>query len=376
MKQYIYADNAATTQMDKNAYDAMTPYLIDDYGNASQPYAFARYPKKALQEARETIASCIGASPNEIYFTSGGTESDNWVIKGVASSDGNKRLIVTSSFEHHAVLNSCNAMERIGNQIVYVQPSKEGIITVDALKKQLKSKADLVSVMMVNNELGTIQPIEELCAYAHSKGTLFHTDAIQAVGHMPINVKELNVDYLSASAHKFNGMKGCGFLYMREGSKIIPYVDGGLQERGYRAGTENIAGIVAMATALRNNCDLLQENINKIKEMERRLLDMLSATGFAFIRNGGDRTLPGLISLSFPGIDGEVILHRMDLMGICISTGSACNSKDTEVSHVLKAIKLEEKYAKGTIRISLGKYNTQEDVEKIVIALEKILKSV
>lgn len=366
MKHYVYADNAATTKMDKVAFEAMTPYLFEEYGNASQLYAFARTPKKALREAKEVIASCIGASPNEIFFTSGGTESDNWAIKCVAMSDEGNHTIITSSFEHHAVLHSCAAMEKQGHRIIYLKPEKTGEISPDVLKKEITEDTKLVSVMYANNEIGSIQPIKDLTDIAHEKGALFHTDAVQAVGHIPIDVKELGIDYLSASAHKFNGMKGCGFMYMKSGRELPPYLDGGSQEHGYRAGTENIAGIVAMAAALKNNCDQISDNQKYIRSLENVLLSRLSATGISYVRNGGDKTLPGLVSLSFLNADGEAILHRMDLMGISISTGSACNSKDTEISYVLKAVGLDEKYARGTIRISLGKYNTYDDVEKIV----------
>ncbi len=374
MKQYVYADNAATTKIDKDAYDAMIPYILEEYGNASQPYAFSRNPKRALQEARETIASCIGASPEEIIFTSGGTESDNWAIKSAVSSCEKNKRIITSAFEHHAVLYSFTTMERYGCQAEYLQPDCNGEVTVEELSRRVKDGTSFVSIMLANNEIGSIQPIKALCEYAHSQGALFHTDAVQAVGHIKIDVKELDIDFLSASAHKFNGIKGCGFLYIRKGCRLLPYIDGGAQEFGNRAGTENIPGIICMATALKNNCRCLKENQERIKDLEVCLLKGLSEEGIEYVRNGGENTLPGLISLSFPGADGEAILHRMDLMGICVSTGSACNSKDTEISHVLKAIGLEEKLARGTIRISLGKNNTLEDVEKIVSALKKILK--
>lgn len=374
MKQYVYADNAATTQVDKIAVDAMMPYLFEEYGNASQPYAFSRTPKKALQEAREQVADCIGASPDEIFFTSGGTESDNWAIKGIAMSGEGNHTIITSSFEHHAVLHSCAALEREGHKVIYLKPEKTGEISPDTLRREITEGTKLISVMCVNNEIGSIQPIKELSDIAHENGAMFHTDAVQAVGHVDIDVQCLGIDMLSASAHKFNGMKGCGFLYVRKGCRLPSYADGGAQESGRRAGTENIPGIVAMAAALKNNCDHLDENRKKIKVLENELLSRLKETGISFIRNGGTNTLPGLISLSFPGADGEAILHRMDLLGICISTGSACNSQDTEISHVLKAIDLDEKYAKGTIRVSLGKYNSSEDVEKIVKGLEKILR--
>jgi cysteine desulfurase len=374
LKQHIYADNAATTQLNRGAFEAMVPWLLDEYGNASQPYTFARKPKKALTEAREIIAECIKALPEEIYFTSGGTESDNWAIKGSAFADPDKRATITSAFEHHALLRPCEAIERLGFPVAYLMPTADGIITNEALSGMISNTTRLVSVIYANNEIGTIQPIKELCDLAHFHGALFHTDAVQAIGHIEIDVQKLGIDMLSASAHKFNGPKGTGFLYIRKGMKLLPYADGGAQERRYRAGTENIASIVGMAEALKENCGKLKNNIAHVKTLELRLLKELRETNISFVRNGGENTLPGLISLSFSGADGEAILHRMDLMGISISTGSACNSVDTEISHVLKAIQLEEKLAKGTIRISLGKNNTEDEVDCIAGALKKILR--
>lgn len=373
MRKLIYVDNAATTQMDTAAFEAMRTFLIDEYGNASQPYSFARKPKKALQDARETIASCIGALPEEIFFTSGGTESDNWAIKGSALLNAHKHATVTSAFEHHAVLHPCEALERSGYPVTYMWPSREGYITSEILKKYITNQTYLTSVMFANNEIGTVQPIKELCAVAHENGSLFHTDAVQAVGHVSVNVHDIDVDMLSASAHKFNGPKGVGFLYIRNGVKVMPYTDGGAQESGLRAGTENVAGIVGMAVALKNNCDVLEENTKYVARLESKLIDMLDNSSIEYTRNGGKSRLPGLLSLSFPGSDGETILHRLDLTGICISTSSACNSRSTEISHVLQAIQLEDIYAKGTIRISLGKANTEEEVEAIFKALARIL---
>lgn len=373
MAQHIYADNAATTKLDKVAFEAMAPWLLDEYGNASQPYAFARKPKKALVEARVIIAECIGALPEEIYFTSGGTESDNWVIKSSAFFDSEKRGMITSAFEHHAVLHSCAAIERLGYPVAYMCPTAEGYITSEILEKYITDDTRLVSVMFANNEIGSIQPIRELCEKAHAHGALFHTDAVQAVGHVKINVHELGVDFLSASAHKFNGPKGIGFLYIRRGIELQPYADGGAQENAHRAGTENVASVVGMATALKANCDSLAQNKQLLLKLEQKLVARLNEVGTAYKRNGGKNRLPGLMSLSFPGKDGEAILHRMDLIGISISAGSACNSLNTEISHVLQAIHLDENYAKGTVRISLGKNNTEEEVEKITAALAKIL---
>lgn len=370
----IYADNAATTKLDIEAFDAMKLFSLDDYSNPSQQYSSSRGSKKALQNSREIIAACINAEPEEIYFTSGGTESDNWAIKGSAFSDYDKRAAITSAFEHHAILRSCAAIEKLGYPVVYLQPTCDGYITPETLEKYITDKIRLVSVMFANNEIGSLQPIKKLCEIAHSHGALFHTDAVQAVGHIKINVRELDIDMLSASAHKFNGPKGVGFLYVKKGVRIDPLLSGGSQEMSHRAGTENVAGIVGMAKALENNCKAMSENIAHILALEQLLLDQLNKFGIKYIRNGGKNILSGLLSLSFEGFSGETILHRMDLKGICISTGSACDSVNTQMSHVLRAIRLDETLAKGTIRISLGKYNTMKDVLKISNVLASILQ--
>ena len=372
MKQLIYADNAATTKLDKHAFEKMLPWLRDEYANASQPYSFARKTRKAVNEARETIAVAINALPEEIYFTSGGTESDNWVIKGSECSKLNNREIITSSIEHHAIINACTAIEAKGDTVVYLPSSKTGVITPESLKENISDNTNLVSVMFSNNEIGTIEPIKELAEIAHEYDALFHTDAVQAIGHVPIDVQLLGVDMLSASAHKFNGPKGVGFLYIRKGTVIKPLIDGGLQESGRRAGTENVAGIVGMASALSENCKRMEENAGHIKLLENKLLELISELNF--IRNGDINHVPGNLSLSFKGADGETLLHRMDLKGICISTGSACDSVNTQISHVIKAIGIPNEYAKGTIRISLGKDNTLEEINQIAAALISILK--
>lgn len=372
MEQLIYADNAATTKLDIDAFEAMKPYLLTEYGNASQPYSFARPAKKALKDARETIARCIGALPEEIYFTSGGTESDNWAIKGSVFTDENKRATITSQIEHHAILNACASIERLGYPVAYLPVDATGTVAVDSLNTFITDRTRLVSVMFSNNEIGSIQPIQDLCSIAHEHGALFHTDAVQAVGHIKINVHGLGIDMLSSSAHKFNGPKGIGFLYIYKGTQISSLNDGGSQEFGMRAGTENVASIIGMAVALKKNCDEMEKTTSRIKQLEKLLIDGLN--GMEYRRNGSPNHVPGNISLSFPGFDGEAILHRMDLCGISISTGSACDSVNTQISHVLKAIDLDEVYAKGTIRISLGKYNTDEDAIEIAKALRKIVK--
>lgn len=368
----IYADNAATTKLDIDAFEAMKPFFMEEYGNASQPYSFSRVAKKALKDARMTIADCIGALPEEIYFTSGGTESDNWVIKGIMSY-GDHRAVVTSAFEHHAVLRACKHIERFGYPIKYVYPTKAGFVTLESLRNVITDQIKLVSVMMANNEIGTIQPIKELCSLAHECGALFHTDAVQAVGHVPINVHELGVDFLSSSAHKFNGPKGIGFLYICKGAKIEPFSDGGTQEFGMRAGTENIASIVGMAAALKKNCSEMEAICTHLLELENIILGALDASSIVYQRNGESPHVPGNLSLSFKDFEGEMLLHRLDLMGIMVSTGSACDSKNTQISHVLRAIGVDEDYALGTIRISLGKDNTREEAEKIAGALIKII---
>lgn len=374
MKQCIYADNAATTKLDIDAYEAMKPFLLEDYGNASQPYTFARKPKKALAGARATIADCIGALPEEIYFTSGGTESDNWVIKSVVGLT-EKHLTVTSQIEHHAVLNACGALERLGYPVIYLPVNADGTVIPEVLEKTVtKLQPRLVSVMLVNNEIGTIEPIKELATVAHSHAALFHTDAVQAVGHIPIDVNDLRVDMLSASAHKFNGPKGIGFLYVRKGTILTPYADGGAQENGMRAGTENIASIVGMATALKKNCDEMQHTTKKLHTMENIFIDILRQAKVDFIRNGAECRVPGNINISIRSTSGEMLLHRLDLKGIFISTGSACDSVNTQISHVIRSIGVPIEYVKGTIRVSFGRDNEVEDAAEVAKAIADILQ--
>ena len=370
----VYADNAATTKLDNEAFEAMRPYLLDMYGNASQPYSFSRSVRKALKQARETIASCINADPEEIYFTSGGTESDNWAIKGTMLMPGDKRELITSQIEHHAILHSAKFVEQMGFQVQYLPVDSVGQISPKTLEACISSKTKLVSVMLSNNEVGTIEPIKELATIAHNNGALFHTDAVQAIGHLNIDVKLLDVDLLSASAHKFNGPKGIGFLYIRHGVEIIPFNDGGSQEFGQRAGTENIAAIVGMATALKNNIEVLEASTLHLQKLERTILNRLNEAGIDYRRNGSDTHLPGNMSLSFKGFEGEMLLHRLDLKGICVSTGSACDSKNTQVSHVLKAMAIDSEYAIGTIRVSLSKANTLDEALKIADSIISIVQ--
>lgn len=372
MKQYIYADNAATTRLDKDALAAMLPWLQDEFGNASQPYSFAREPKKALAGARATIATCIGAEPEEIFFTSGGTESDNWAIKGTIEPS-KEHLTITSQIEHHAVLNACHALERFDYPVVYLPVDASGILQSRELSNNISENTNLVTVMMVNNEIGTIEPVKDLAEISHRNGALFHTDAVQAVGHIPINVKELGVDMLSASAHKFNGPKGIGFLYVRKGTQLQPFMDGGAQEMQRRAGTENIASIVGMAVALKKNCDEMEKTSKRLYEMEQLFLGALHDAGVDFIRNGAENHAPGNVNISIRDASGEMLLHRLDLKGISISTGSACDSVNTQISHVIKAIGVPQEYANGTIRVSFGRDNKKEDSVEVARAIVDIV---
>lgn len=378
MKQKIYADNAATTQLDSDAYKAMSEILQNEYSNPSQPYSFSRTAKNLIAQARETIAECINASPDEIYFTSGGTESDNWALEGTAFNNQGK-AIITSQIEHHAVLRTCEFLEKQKFPAIYLPVTSNGTVLPETLCAQIFDTTSLVSVMLANNEIGTIQPIKELVEIAHSHGALFHTDAVQAVGHIYIDAKELGIDMLSASAHKFNGPKGIGFLYIKQGTNILPYMHGGAQEKGLRSGTENVAAIVGMSIALKNNIMNKRSNSRHLQKIETIFFEKLKQNGFVegqdYIINGHKvNKLPGLISLSFNGADGEMLMHRLDLMGVTISTGAACDSVNTQVSHVLKAIGIKDVFAKGTIRLSFGKDSYLNDAAYIADCLRKVIK--
>lgn len=374
MKKIIYADHAATTKLSKKALMAMMPYLQENFRNPSTLYLSAQIPRKAIADARKVIATAIGSFSNEIFFTSGGTESDNWAIKNVLFSEEKCRnKIITSCIEHHAILNSCKFMEKFGYEVVYLPVDREGIISSDILEKEMGSNVALVSIMYINNEIGTMQNIKELAEITHKYGALFHTDAVQAVGHIEIQVDELGVDMLSASAHKFNGPKGVGFLYLKNGIKINSFITGGSQEMGKRAGTENVASIVGMSEALKENVLNLKENNRYLLSLERLFIDLFRKSNIDFIVNGSINKNPGNISLSIADVDGEMLLHRLDLKGIEVATGSACDSLNNQISHVIRAIKVPEKYARGTIRISLGVDNTIEEIRIIVQELTAII---
>lgn len=376
MKYKIYADNAATTRLDTDALHAMMPYLCVDFANPSQEYSFSDKAKNALSEARRVIAKCINASPGEIYFTSGGTESDNWAILGTlpASSGVGKTDIITSEIEHHAVLKACDEAHKRGHRIIKLPVDRCGITLPATLENAITGSTGLVSIMLANNELGTVEPSRELCTIAHQRGALFHTDAVQAVGHIPVDVKKLGVDLLSASAHKFNGPKGIGFLYIKEGTDISPYVFGGSQEFGFRAGTENVASAVGMAAALKKSCELMSASAEHLRKLEEIITSKLDYASIDYLRNGSSDHVPGILSLSFKNADGEAIFNRLDLMGIYVSTGAACDGARLSISHVIKAIRSDESYAPGTLRIALSRDNTEDDAETIANALCKILE--
>ena len=370
----IYLDNAATTRVREEVLQEMLPYFRDNYANPSAIYTFAGEAKKAVGRAREQAAALIGAKPNEIYFTAGGSESDNWAIRAVAEGLSDKgRHIITSRIEHHAILHTCEYLERQGFEVTYLDVDSEGKVAPETLQRAIRPDTILISVMAANNEIGTIEPIAALGKIAHEKGVLFHTDAVQAYGHIPINVEEMQIDLLSASAHKFNGPKGIGFLYVREGTEIESLLHGGGQEDGMRAGTENVAGIVGMAVALKEHMETMAEDAARCETLRMQFFEALQKTSLDFIVNSGDPHIPGSVSLSFCDAEGEMLLHRLDLMGIAVSTGSACNSKETTLSHVVQAIGLPERYRKGTIRITLGIENEAQEIEKIADSISRIL---
>ena len=374
MKKLIYLDNAATTKTSEEVVAAMLPYFTEYYGNPSSVYEFASESKKAVSNARRTIAETLGAQENEIYFTAGGSEADNWALKATAEAYQSKgKHIITTKIEHHAILHTAEYLEKRGFEITYIGVDENGVVKVDELEKAIRPDTILISVMFANNEIGTIQPIKEIGEIAKKHGVLFHTDAVQAYGQLPINVDELHIDMLSSSGHKLNGPKGIGFLYVRKGTSISPYVDGGAQELGMRGGTENVASIVGMATALKKNCDEMQQTTNRLYILERNFIDTLCATGVDFIRNGAENRAPGNINISIRGASGEMLLHRLDLKGISISTGSACDSVKTQVSHVIKAIGVPQEYAEGTIRVSFGRDNNVEDASEVAKAIISVI---
>ncbi len=372
----IYLDNAATTQTYPEVLDAMLPFFTEHYGNPSSIYSFAGEAGKAVDEARRTIASAIGADAYEIYFTGGGSESDNWALKATAEAYASKgKHIITSKIEHHAILHTCEWLAKYGIEVTYLDVDENGLVSPEALKAAIRPDTILVSIMTANNEIGTIEPIAELGRIAHEAGALFHTDAVQAFGHIPINVDEMNIDMLSASGHKFNGPKGIGFMYIRKGVKIRSFIHGGSQERSRRAGTHNVPGIVGMAKA----ASLAVEQMNERMAYETKLRDHLIErvlNEIPYVRLNGHRTnrLPNNANFCFRFIEGESMLILLDQNGICGSSGSACTSGSLDPSHVLLAIGLPHEIAHGSLRLTLSEKTTMEDIDFTVDKLKEIIE--
>lgn len=372
----IYLDNAATTKVNKKVLESMVPYFSEIYCNPSAAYSFATKGRIAIEEARNHAAKLIGASDMEIYFTSGGSESDNWAIKAVAESFSDKgKHIITTKIEHHAVLHTCEYLERHGFDITYLNVDSDGKVRLDELKKSIREDTILISVMTANNEIGTIQPVAEIGKIAHEKGILFHTDAVQAYGHIPINVDEMNIDLLSASGHKFNGPKGVGIMYIRKGVKIRSFIHGGSQERGRRAGTYNVPGIAGLGTAAKLAMENMAKRAEKEKELRDYFIDRISAEIPYTVLNGHrEDRLPNNINFCFRFVEGESVLIMLDQAGICASSGSACTSGAIDPSHVLRAIGLNDEMAHESLRLTLSYENTKEEIDTVVGELKRIVE--
>lgn len=376
MEKIIYLDNAATTRTSPAVVEAMLPYFTDNYGNASSIYSIGAKSKAAIAQSRETIAGVLGAKPEEIYFTAGGTESDNWALKATADAYKAKgKHIITSKIEHHAILHTCEYLEKHGFEVTYVDVDENGIVKLDQLEKAIRPDTILISIMFANNEIGTIQPIREIGQIAKKHGILFHTDAVQAFGQLPINVDDLNIDMLSSSAHKICGPKGIGFLYIRKGVKIRAFVHGGAQERKRRAGTENVPGIVGYAKAAEDAARTMQERTQKEKQLRDYLIERVLAE-IPYTRLNGHRMdrLPNNANFSFQFIEGESLLIMLDMEGICGSSGSACTSGSLHPSHVLLAIGLPHEIAHGSLRLTLGEETTREEIDYVVDKTKAIVE--
>lgn len=375
MKKMIYLDNAATTRTAPEVVEAMLPYFSELYGNASTVYEFGAKSKEAVTLARETIADAISAKDNEIYFTAGGSESDNWALKATAEAYKDKgKHIITSKIEHHAILHTCEWLEKNGFEVTYLDVDEFGVVKLEELKKAIRPDTILISIMFANNEIGTIEPVAEIGKIAREHGVLFHTDAVQAFGQLPINVDEMNIDMLSSSGHKLNGPKGIGFLYIRKGVKIRSFMHGGAQERKRRAGTENVPGIVGFGKAVELALATMEERTAKERELRDHLMERVLKE-IPFTRVNGDRKnrLPNNVNLCFQFVEGESLLIMLDMKGICGSSGSACTSGSLDPSHVLLAIGLPHEIAHGSLRLTLGADTTLEDIDYTVDAIKEIV---
>lgn len=372
----IYFDNAATTKPRKEVIDKMLPYITEKYGNPSSIYKIARENREAVDEARQSVADAINAKSSEIYFTAGGSESDNWALKGIADSYSDKgKHIITTKIEHHAILHTCEYLESKGFEVTYLPVDEYGIISLEDLKSAIRDDTILISVMFANNEIGSVQPIAEIGKIAKEKGILFHTDAVQAVGHLPIDVEEMNIDLLSLSGHKLYGPKGIGALYVRKGIRLKPFIHGGAQERGRRAGTENVPGIVGLGEAIRlASAEIEEERVRLISLRDKLIKGILTTIPHSRLNGHPEKRLPGNVNISFEFIEGESMLLLLDMKGICASSGSACTSGSLDPSHVLLAIGLPHEKAHGSLRLTLGHFNTEEDVEVLLRELPPIVQ--
>ncbi|MCI6830712.1 MAG: cysteine desulfurase NifS [Clostridiales bacterium] len=376
MERIVYSDNAATTPISKNVYEAMIPYLTDRYGNPSSLYARGREEKKAVDQARIYTAEIINADPSEIIFTSGGSEADNLAIKGLLFSrqlPKNKKHIITSKIEHHAILHTCEFLERIGYTVTYLDVDNQGHIDLEQLENAITDDTALVSVMAANNEIGTIQDLKAIADICHKKGTLFHTDAVQAVGHMKLDVKEMGIDMLSMASHKVRGPKGVGALYCRKGIILEPLIHGGGQERGLRSGTENVAGIVGFGEALRYAKENMDEYLPYVKSLTDHLIEEVTKIPYTQLTGDPVNRLPGTASFVIECIEGESLILLLDLNGIATSTGSACSTGSLDPSHVLMSIGLPHEIAHGSLRVTLGEQNTMEDVDYIIEKINAVV---
>jgi cysteine desulfurase len=375
MEKYIYMDNSATTPVRKEVLDEMLPYFTEKYGNPSSIYSLGSASRVAVEKAREQVAKVLNADKNEIFFTAGGSESDNWAIKGIALKNKNKgNHIITTKIEHHAVLHTCEYLEKNGFEVTYLDVDQDGLINLDDLKNAIKDETILITIMFANNEIGTIQPIKEIGQIARERGIYFHTDAVQAVGNLKIDVKDMNIDLLSLSGHKFYGPKGVGVLYIKKGTKIDSLIAGGAQERNKRAGTENVPGIVGLGKAIELAYENLDEKNEKLIKLRDRLISKIEEN-IKYVRLNGHRTnrLPGNVNFCFEFIEGESLLLSLDMVGVAASSGSACTSGSLDPSHVLLAIGLPHEIAHGSLRLSLGIYNTEEEVDYVVDKLVEIV---
>ncbi len=376
MKKIIYMDNAATTAVSQEALETMMPFFRENFGNPSTIYSVGRNAKKELEIARERVAKALGASSKEIFFTSCGTESDNWAIKGAAFEGlkKGKNHIITSKIEHHAVLHTVQYLEKKGFDVTYLDVDSQGLVNPKDVKNAITEKTALVTIMYANNEIGTIEPIEEIGKICKDKGVLFHTDAVQAVGHVPIDVKKQNIDMLSLSAHKFHGPKGIGALYIRKGVRIETFMEGGAQESGKRAGTENTAEIAALGKAIETACTEIEEKNSKLIKKRDKLISELLKIERSRLNGHREKRLPGNVNISFEGIEGESLLLLLDMAGICASSGSACTSGSLDPSHVLLAIGLPHEIAHGSLRLSLDESNTDEEIDFVIAEVSKAVK--